>query len=52
MIAAAPAARALPDGRWSRLAKQVIRPLWLRKVVRRIITQPLVWRYLKRLVAR
>lgn len=40
------------DGRLSRLAKQLIRPLWLRKVVRRIITQRHVWRAVRKLVAR
>lgn len=40
------------DGRLSRLAKQVVRPLWLRKIVRRIITQPVVWRFVRKLVAR
>lgn len=40
------------DGRMSRLAKQIVRPLWLRKIVRRIITQRLVWRFVRKLVAR
>jgi hypothetical protein len=40
------------DGRLSRIAKQIVRPLWLRKVVRRIITQPLIWKYVRKLVAR
>jgi len=40
------------DGRLSRLARKVIRPLWLRAAVRKVITQPLVWRFVRRLVAR
>lgn len=40
------------DGRMSRLAKQIVRPLWLRKLVRRVITQPLVWRLVRRFIAR
>jgi hypothetical protein len=40
------------DGRVSRLAKRIIRPLWLRKIVRRIVTFPPVWAVARRLVAR
>lgn len=40
------------DGRLSRLVRKVIRPLWMRAIVRRIITQPLVWRVVRKLVAR
>ncbi len=40
------------DGRLSRWARRVIRPLWLRAIVRRIITFPPVWRVLRRMVAR
>ncbi|WP_322937137.1 hypothetical protein [Nocardioides bizhenqiangii] len=40
------------DGRVSRLAKRIIRPLWLRKVVRRIVTFPPVWKVARKLVAR
>lgn len=40
------------DGKLSRIAKRIVRPLWLRKIVRRIITQPVVWRLVRRLVAK
>lgn len=40
------------DGRVSRLAKRIIRPLWLRKVVRRVMMFPPVWAVVRRLVAR
>ncbi|TAM91368.1 MAG: glycosyltransferase [Jatrophihabitans sp.] len=40
------------DGRLSRLARRVIRPLWLRSVVRRLIAFPPVWRAVRRLVGR
>ena len=40
------------DGRLSRLARRVIRPLWLRSLVRRLITRPLVWRAVRQVVAR
>ena len=40
------------DGRLSRLARLLIRPLWLRSIVRRIITFPPVWWVLRRFVAR
>lgn len=40
------------DGRLSRLVRKIIRPLWMRAIVRRIITQPLVWRVVRKLVAR
>ena len=40
------------DGRLSRLARRLIRPLWLRALVRRAITRPLVWRAVRQVVAR
>lgn len=40
------------DGRLSRLVRTLIRPLWLRSVVRRIVAQPVVWRLVRRVVAR
>lgn len=40
------------DGRLSRWARQLIRPLWLRAIVRRAITVPAVWRLVRQLVAR
>ncbi len=40
------------DGRLSRMARRVIRPLWMRALVRKVITQPLVWRFVRRIVAR
>ncbi len=40
------------DGRLSRWARRVVRPLWMRAIVRRIITFPPVWRFLRRVVAR
>ena len=40
------------DGGISRIAKQIVRPLWLRKIVRRIITQKHIWKVVSRLVAR
>ena len=38
------------DGRLSRLARRLIRPLWMRAVVRRFIEIPVVWRVVRRLV--
>ena len=40
------------DGRLSRLVRKLIKPLWLRAIVRRMITVPLVWRVVRRVVAR
>ena len=40
------------DGQWSRWARQVIRPLWMRAAVRRVITFPPVWRVVSRVVSR
>jgi hypothetical protein len=40
------------DGRFSRLARQLIQPLWMRAIVRRIVTFPPVWRLVRRLVAK
>lgn len=40
------------DGRLSRLARQLIQPLWMRAIVRRIITFPPVWRLVRRLVSK
>lgn len=35
-----------------RVAKKVIRPLWLRAIVRRIITQPTIWRGVRKVLGR
>src|SRR5581483_1426716 len=40
------------DGRLSRLVRKLIRPLWLRSLVRRIITIPIVWKLVRRVVGR
>lgn len=40
------------DGRLSRLARKLIRPLWMRAIVRAVITHPVVWRFVRRVVAR
>lgn len=40
------------DGRLSRLVRKLIRPLWLRSIVRRIITIPIVWKIVRRMVGR
>jgi hypothetical protein len=40
------------DGRLSRFARKLIKPLWLRALVRRMITVPVVWRVVRRVVAR
>lgn len=40
------------DGRLSRLVRKLIRPLWLRSIVRRIITIPIVWKVVRRFVGR
>lgn len=40
------------DGQWSRWARRLIRPLWLRAAVRRVMTFPPVWRLISRLVSR
>ncbi|KAA1421461.1 glycosyltransferase family 2 protein [Nocardioides humilatus] len=38
------------DGRLSRLARKLIRPLWMRAMVRRVLEVPIVWRVVRRLV--
>jgi hypothetical protein len=38
------------DGRLSRAARRLIRPLWLRAIVRRVVSTPLVWRAVRRIV--
>ncbi|WP_183094347.1 glycosyltransferase family 2 protein [Nocardioides stalactiti] len=38
------------DGRLSRLARKLIRPLWMRALVRRFIEIPVVWRVVRRVV--
>jgi hypothetical protein len=38
------------DGRLSRLARKLIRPLWMRALVRRVLEIPVVWRVVRRLV--
>jgi hypothetical protein len=40
------------DGRLSRWARKLIRPLWLRSLVRRVIELPPVWWVVRRLVGR
>ena len=40
------------DGRLSRWARRLIRPLWLRSIVRRVITFGPIWRLVRRVVAR
>lgn len=40
------------DGRLSRLARRLIQPLWMRAVIRRIITFPPVWRFVRRVVSK
>ena len=40
------------DGRLSRIVRRLIRPLWLRAVVRSIITNRLVWPFVRRLQRR
>ncbi len=30
----------------------IVRPLWLRAVVRSIITQPVIWRFVRKFVGR
>jgi len=40
------------DGRLSRLARRLIQPLWMRAIVRRIITFPPVWRLVRRIVSK
>lgn len=40
------------DGRLSRTVRRLIKPLWLRAVVRRIITFPPVWWAVRRVIAR
>ncbi|QYJ03942.1 hypothetical protein KUV85_16720 [Nocardioides panacisoli] len=40
------------DGRLSRLARRLIRPLWLRALVRRVVSHPVAWRLVRRLVGR
>jgi hypothetical protein len=38
------------DGRLSRFARRLIKPLWMRAMVRRFIEIPVVWRVVRRLV--
>ncbi|HJQ05504.1 MAG TPA: hypothetical protein VJ872_08680 [Nocardioides sp.] len=40
------------DGRLSRLARKLIKPLWLRSLVRRIVSFPPVWAVVRRFVGR
>jgi hypothetical protein len=40
------------DGRLSRVVRKVIRPLWMRAIVRKVITQPLIWRFVRKILAR
>lgn len=40
------------DGTLSRFVRRLIKPLWLRALVRRVVMQPLVWRLVRKLVAR
>jgi hypothetical protein len=40
------------DGRLSRLARRLIQPLWMRGIVRRIITFPPVWRLVRRIATK
>lgn len=40
------------DGRLARIARKLIRPLWLRAFVRRVITQPAIWRLVRRILGR
>ena len=40
------------DGQLSRLARRLIKPLWMRAIVRRIVTFPPVWRLVRRLVSK
>jgi hypothetical protein len=40
------------DGRLSRIARRLIRPLWLRALVRRIVALPPVWWLVRRLAGR
>jgi hypothetical protein len=40
------------DGRLSRLARKLIRPLWMRAIARKLVSNPLVWRLVRHLVGR
>lgn len=40
------------DSWQSRVARQLIRPLWLRNLVRRVMTQPVIWRVVRRFLSR
>lgn len=40
------------DGRLSRFMRKLIRPLWMRAIVRRIVTTPIVWRLVRKVVAK
>jgi hypothetical protein len=39
------------DGRLSRLARRLIKPLWIRALVRRVLEIPFVWRLVRRVVS-
>lgn len=40
------------DGNLSRWARRLVRPLWLRKIIRRVVTLPIVWSLVRRVVGR
>lgn len=40
------------DSLLPRIARAIIRPLWLRAIVRKIITQPLIWRFVRKVLNR
>jgi hypothetical protein len=40
------------DGRLSRIARRLIRPLWLRSLIRRVVAFPPVWWFVRRLAGR
>lgn len=40
------------DSLLPRIARALIRPLWMRAIVRRIITQPTIWRLVRRVLGR
>ena len=40
------------DGRLSRIARRLIRPLWMRSLARRLVTLPFVWRLVRGVMGR
>ena len=38
------------DSLMSRIARSLIRPLWMRAIVRKVMTQPLIWKFVRKIL--